>query len=404
MPAAVVDIELFGLLRDIPIASEYDTAVALLRWRGKPLMRAEFWVVRGCLRIEDIWQTAADSLKDGLTSQVIGYLTGGGSSEPTNVAEPPPCSVIICTRNRTDDLRRCLDSLVNGRLPEAEIIVVDNAPSDERTAQLAAKYPVRYTREMRKGLNWARALGARSASHDLLLYTDDDVVVDRQWIRAMCEPFTDLSVTAVTGLIMPLALETTAQLRFEQYGGFVKSFSRSTFHSTNLLPAAAGHVGAGASMAIRRDVALDLGVFDVELDCGTAALSGGDHYAFYRVLRAGGSIVFNPQAVCWHHHRRNDAELRSTLFGYSVGVYSFLLRCLLEHHDPGAVYVGAAWLRSHHLRQLWLALGRKRSGLPFHYTLDEMRGVLAAPVAYWRTRRAERRFSGMKVAAPEQGS
>ena len=74
--------------------------------------------------------------------------------------------------------------------------------------------------EPRKGLNWARTCGARAATSDLLLHTDDDVAVDAGWVAAMCEPFADPQVAAVTGLVLALELETPAQEAFEHYMGF----------------------------------------------------------------------------------------------------------------------------------------------------------------------------------------
>lgn len=390
MPVAVLDIDLFRPLEDIFVSFRYDCAEVLLRWRGTPVARTSVIIRGGCLRAVDLWQTARLVLGESLTHKVLDAVLPPSCNPVQRTPARQACTVIVCTRNRSVDLKRCLDSLCACPLEDVQILVVDNAPSDESTAELVSGYPVTYTREPRKGLNWARARGVRIARHDLLLFTDDDVVVDDQWISAMCEPFHDPNVAAVTGLIMPLELETKAQEDFEQYGGFERWFVRRTFTSSNLSPAAAGKVGAGASMAVRRRVAANLRIFEVEMDCGTPTLSGGDHYAFYRLLRAGHAIVFNPEAVCWHRHRRTSGELRSTLYGYSVGVYCFLLRCVFKHGDLSALRPGIAWLRSHHVPHLWSGLRGRPQGLTLSYTLAEIQGVLAAPKAYWRSRRAER--------------
>jgi hypothetical protein len=143
-------------------------------------------------------------------------------------------------------------------------------------------------------------------------------------------------------------------------------------------------------MAVRRQIVRDLALFECELDCGTAALSGGDHYAFYRILTEGYSIVFNPDALVWHRDRRTLQEFERMLYGYSVGVYCYLLRCVLQHRDPGAVQVGLLWFLNHHLRELVRGVF-KRSVVPLRYTLAEIRGALAAPAAYRKTRRLEAR-------------
>ena len=63
-----------------------------------------------------------------------------------------------------------------------------------------------------------------------------------------------------------------------------------------MLPVAAGNIGAGASMALRKSLVTSLKLFESELDCGTATLSGGDSYAFYRLLKEGHAICYTPQA------------------------------------------------------------------------------------------------------------
>src|SRR5690606_4717419 len=69
-------------------------------------------------------------------------------------------SVVICTRDRPDDLRRCLMALSRCDPAPAEILVVDNAPADDRAMKVVAERPgVRYVRETRKGLSHARNAG-----------------------------------------------------------------------------------------------------------------------------------------------------------------------------------------------------------------------------------------------------
>jgi GT2 family glycosyltransferase len=397
MPSAVLDLELSRPLDEVKTPSGCDTAVALVRWRGKPLARVRLSAAKGRIDGMSVWRAAQDALGDSLRRELLPDLVPGFARERAEPSESPACTAVVCTRDRVADLRRCLQSLCLSCRPGDEILVVDNAPSDKSTAECVHEFPVRYVLELRKGLNWARARGIREARHEIVAFTDDDVVVDREWIAAMAEPFADPAVGGVTGLIMPAELETAAQEMFETCGGFVAHFEHRSFNASTIPPSAAGHAGAGASMAFRRRLGLDLSLFDWEMDCGTAARSGGDHYAFYRALRAGHTIIFNPRAVCWHRHRRTDQELRATLYGYSVGVYTYLLRCVLMHRDASAMATGAAWFLQHHLTNLWAGLCRNPNRVPLRCTLDEIRGAVSAPCAYCAVRRAERNAPGMAL-------
>ena len=391
MPVKVLDIDLYSASSDIIVEGPYHSAIALIRWRGVPMGQLRLPVSNQRVSLTSVRQAAREAFGDLLAGRVIeAILFGDKASPPDATACTCACTVIVCTRDRPDDLKRCLDALLLSKPLPAEIIVVDNAPPDDATARVAAGYPVRYVVEPRQGLNWARACGARAATRDLLLHTDDDVAVDPGWVGAMCEPFADPQVAAVTGLVLALELETPTQEAFEHYIGFSRGFTERRFTTGNILPVAAGHVGAGASMALRKDLVTELKLFESELDCGTAACSGGDTYAFYRLLRNGFAICYTPSAICWHRHRRTEPELLTTLYGYSVGVYSVLLRCIEDDDDWTALRAGAGWFANHHLRNAIRGLLRRPGAIPLRYTASEIRGVLAAFSAYRKTRRIER--------------
>jgi GT2 family glycosyltransferase len=303
----------------------------------------------------------------------------------------PPCTVLICTRDRPSDLRRCLSAICSNVCEDVEVIVVDNDPSDAQTRLVASEFPVRYFQERRRGLNWARARGVRLARHEVILLTDDDVVVRSNWVNEMRRPFLEDHVAAVTGAVEPLELNG-GQYQHEQYSSFYRGFKQKRYSLLTCAPPSAGQAGAGASLGIRRSLAIALEVFDAELDAGTAAKSGGDAYALYRILRAGFTIVFNPRAIAWHRHRTSHIELENMLHGYSVGLYCMLLRALLRDRDPEALLVGLFWFRQHHLRELWRALRHVPNSRPLDLIVREIRGVFDAPLAYWRCRRREWRL------------
>jgi len=121
----------------------------------------------------------------------------------------PQVTVAVCTRNRTTDLRQCLLALLRLDYPHLNILVVDNSPDDELTRELVeSEFPVvHYTREDRPGLDWARNLAISQAQGEIVAFTDDDVIVDANWVKALVQPFmADPSVMAVTGLVVPYEL------------------------------------------------------------------------------------------------------------------------------------------------------------------------------------------------------
>src|SRR2546428_12256692 len=74
----------------------------------------------------------------------------------------PSCTVVICTRARPTHLERCLTAVARLVYAHFEVLVVDNAPSDVRTREVAAQWGVRYISEPVPGLSRARNRGAQA--------------------------------------------------------------------------------------------------------------------------------------------------------------------------------------------------------------------------------------------------
>src|SRR5204863_4084476 len=105
---------------------------------------------------------------------------------PASPGYRPTVSVAVCTRNRPQDMERCLAALSSLRYPSLEIVVVDNAPQTDATERLVRRYSasMRYVRESRPGLGWARNRAISETRGEVLAFTDDDVMVDAGWLEA----------------------------------------------------------------------------------------------------------------------------------------------------------------------------------------------------------------------------
>lgn len=391
MATKIVEHDLSGEPRDLIGLKSYSHVLVLFRWHRRVLGRLLLDVDDGTVSASSLRFAAHRKFGGAITSCIVEDLVSGVVPHAGKRTGDLSCSIVVCTRDRPEDLQRCLASVCPCAGPKVEVLVVDNAPSDDRTARLSKGFPVRYTLENRRGLNWARTRGAEEASGEIIVYIDDDAISGSGWLEGLLEPFANPEVGAVTALIMPAELENETQEGFERYCTFVRGFRRREFTAATISPLAAAKVGAGACMAIRRRLVNDLGLFRAELDCGTATRSGGDTYAFYRLLSTGYRIVYNPDVVVWHRHRRTEAELRETLAGYSIGTYAFLLRALLDHGEIGALHIGFRWFLSHHLRELYRGFRGKADAQPISLTLTEIRGILAAPGSYLRSRKEEER-------------
>ncbi|HEY4290851.1 MAG TPA: glycosyltransferase [Puia sp.] len=233
-------------------------------------------------------------------------------------------SVVICTRNRPEDLERSIRALLNSDDRDFELIIVDNASEDDRTERVVAGFAgVKYVREDRPGLDIARNAGARAAGRELIAYTDDDVEVSRQWTKELKAAFSDPIVMAITGMVIPRRLDTLSQYTFERSWSFNKGYLPKLFDHRWFLghgqyAAPVWEIGAGANMAFRRDIFRLAGGFDERLDVGAAGCSG-DSEMWYRVLAEGWNCLYLPYVVVYHLHRSTMPGLKKQLFYYMRG-------------------------------------------------------------------------------------
>ena len=255
-------------------------------------------------------------------------------------------SVVICTRDRPDDIERCLGSLKLQTYRPEEIIVVDNASRDLRTRDVALAAGVTYVREDRPGLDVARNTGALAAGADIVAYADDDEIFHPRWLERLVAAFDEPSLMAVTGLILPAELDTDAQTHFETYWSFGHGYERREFRAADFAATRqqafpVWTIGAGASMAFRREVFEHVGLFDERLDAGRAGCSGDSEY-WYRILAAGYDCRYEPSAVSFHFHRRSSDALSRQIFNYMRGHSAALL---VQYERTG--------IRSNLTRALW---------------------------------------------------
>jgi glycosyltransferase involved in cell wall biosynthesis len=302
-------------------------------------------------------------------------------------------SVVVCTRDRADDLKRCLEGLMQLPDDDQEYLVVDNCPPNDDTREIVASFGsrVRYIREERKGLDVARNRALEEAKNDIVAFIDDDAVPEENWLRMLVRNFSDPLVMCVTGLTLPIELQNDAQEWFERYSTFSRGFHRKVYDLYKINPLAAGHVGVGVNMALRREIISLIGPFDEALDAGTLTCSGGDTEMFSRILRAGYRIIYDPAAVNWHRHRKSWSSLRNTMYGYGVGTYSVWTRQLFYEREFGVILVAMNWLINYQIPDLLRSIIKRPKSPPFDLLIAELLGCLIGPVAYFRSRNIHRK-------------
>ncbi len=407
LPIKTLDVELAPPpTADLPVAARYRAARVLVRWFGVPVGTVSVPIVAGHVRLSDLAAAISRDLPRHVGPEWVRRALSAGvdpNAATLMALRPPPprhaaptLSLVICTRDRPDDLALCLAAVAQLNPPPLEVVIVDNAPRTDATARLVQdSYPqFKYILEKTPGLDHARNRGIRECSGEVVAFTDDDVIVDPSWIGAVGRAFAeDPALGLVTGLIEPYELETPAQALFEAYGGFGRGYQRQYLQSAAGTPLpwsliGAGQLGAGANMAIRRVVFETTGFFDPALDVGTPTRGGGDHEMFHRVIKSGWLCLYEPAALVRHRHRRTLPELERLLYDYGHATRCFFERVRLNFPEdqPGLRRLQKWWWKHWAWKRLREAV-QIPTVFPPRLVRAEIRGYREGAGGYERARR-----------------
>jgi GT2 family glycosyltransferase len=252
-------------------------------------------------------------------------------------------TVVVPTCRNEAALERALTSILRTGYEPLDIVVIENRPPAPATRTLVENrfsgQRVRYVEEPTPGVSRARNAGLVKADGDIVAFADDDVVVDERWVHNAVAAFAQASdVGCVTGRILPLTLQTPEQRIFDELAAFDKGVDRRVFRLAEtravepLFPYVAGHIGSGANVFVRRDIALRVGGFDPMLGPGTPTLGGEDLDLFIRLAHDSVGIVYDPTVLIMHDHPDSLAGIRRHAYSYGIGVTAMLAKQLI--HGP----------------------------------------------------------------------
>jgi GT2 family glycosyltransferase len=243
-------------------------------------------------------------------------------------------SVAIATRDRAQALARCLESLRANRVQPAEVVVADQSSGSE-TRSVVAAAGARWVEGGGNGLAGGQNAAFRHATMPLIAVLDDDCVADPGWIEELERAFAADPELALLGgrvLALPAAGERA----------FAVASRTSTKRREFTRPSAPWHVGSGNNFALRRDWFERVGGGDERLGPGTPGQGALDIDLFYRVLRAGGRALYDPDAIVRHEPATRSGRLeRRRPYGFGMGAACGLH---LREDDLYAIRLLAGWL------------------------------------------------------------
>lgn len=215
------------------------------------------------------------------------------------MADLPLVSVVITTRRGGKLLDKCLASVLNQDYPKDkfEVIVVSDIPKvlTERQGPPPVKVHIAHVKPGAK-----RNLAARKARAEIIAFCDDDVTVDRSWLKRLVSHFTDAKVGITGGVNLT---SPNAGFREKLSGYLYSSFLGSSAMSSRYLPDGRSPRVAGetdlisCNMGVRKEVFNKVGGFPEDL-------WPNEENAFCHLVgKAGYKLIYDPRAVVWHRRR-----------------------------------------------------------------------------------------------------
>lgn len=248
-------------------------------------------------------------------------------------------SLIICTRNRAERLRKSLARLNEADTPECavEVVIVDSHSDDTTPAVIhefsqVAKFPVKTIRASRVGLGYARNRGIEASDGDVLAFTDDDCEVDRAYFRAVRAAFVSGELRYGCGqiLLSDPSLDTRlAKLEFDRRAEIPTGLPLMPFGAMQ-----------GANIFFARQVFERCGAFNEDMGAGTA-FPCEDLEMGWRASKHGFAGALIPDVVVFHHHglKKGSPEADAAVERYDRARGAYLASLLSQ----GSLKVWLHW-------------------------------------------------------------
>lgn len=226
----------------------------------------------------------------------------------------PPVSVIIPTRERPEMLFDAVMSILEGNEVPDEIVIVDQSRNAHPT--LAALKPsqkckLHYLHSESRGLSRGKNAGIAAAQNEILVFTEDDVFVEKIWLGTIVQALIHAgSRSVITGQVLPATSSGK--------DGFVINIKEDPTPVTYAGRLTEDVLFAG-NMAIYRSAFTQAGNFDARLGAGSHFPAAEDSDLAIRLLEQGYRIHYVPDAIIYHRAWRNAKDLVSLRWTYGKG-------------------------------------------------------------------------------------
>lgn len=221
------------------------------------------------------------------------------------VTPKPLVSAIICTHNRDRYLGLAIESLLAQDFSDFEIIVVDNASTDQTRTVVESRLKderLRYIYESELGLSVARNTGAKIAYGEILAYLDDDAIASPHWLKTIYNAYRENPRLAIAGGKVTLIWTDGITAPEWLSDGLAGNLGAYDLGDTVVKIDRPGLTPRGLNYSIRKSFLNQIGGFDPNLGrVGKNLLSNEELHMTNRALQTDWEVAYLPTAHVAHH-------------------------------------------------------------------------------------------------------
>jgi len=229
-------------------------------------------------------------------------------------------SVLIATKNRSEKLKTCLQSVLRSSYQNFEVLLIDQSTTKdtERIVTGIASKKIRYVRMNSTGKAKALNFAVRKSQYEILAFTDDDCVVTKNWLKEIHDTYRHAAVAGVFG--------NTYAYRNTQGKGKVcvatfQSKRKNVFSRPDIIHYRV--LGQGNNMSLKKSAVTSAGMFKEWLGVGSPAKAGEESELIFRILKTNRTLMTNPNMVVFHNRWLSRIEERMVQSLYTRGLLAF---------------------------------------------------------------------------------
>lgn len=246
---------------------------------------------------------------------------------PCKIETNERLSVIVCTNENVEGLRNCLAALKHNITEKDEIIVVDYSKEHKYAELMLKNYPeITYIKEDKLRLGKARNAGIKFAKNSIVAFTVDEVMVSKIWADEIKSSFLNKNVMAVSGLLIPVEINSATEHLFNRYWAYNRGYSELTFdythfnkHVENKEPFCG--IAVSGNMAFRKSIFEKVSLFDEDMENEII-----DEVMVYNILSKGWECVYQPTVYVYEQATVTSKKIKKQFFDHMKAQTFWLLQ------------------------------------------------------------------------------